>query len=118
MIESIKGVQGLIKKSVSINTLKPSTKPKDKEVIDDFVKSESKMLNKFFNFIYTNKHLPITHWKEISQEKAVKGMNEDEVKIAFGKPQAITESSLEIQWMYSSSFYVFFKNGKVEMVMQ
>jgi hypothetical protein len=43
----------------------------------------------------------------------VKGMNEDECRLAFGKPQVVLESNGEVQWMYSSSFYIFFRSGKV-----
>jgi len=48
----------------------------------------------------------------------VKGMTEDECRLAFGKPQTVLESNGEVQWMYSSSFYVFFKNGRVETIIK
>ena len=79
--------------------------------MDDFVQIESQMLNKLFDFVSTNQLSPITHWNEINIGKPVKGMTEDECLLAFGKPQTISESNGEVQWMYSSSFYLFFKNG-------
>lgn len=77
--------------------------------MDDFVQIESQMLNKLFDFVSTNQLSPITHWNEINIGKPVKGMTEDECLLAFGKPQTISESNGEVQWMYSSSFYPFFQ---------
>ena len=90
----------------------------NKEIMDDFVQVESQVLNKMFDFIVTNQLSPITHWNEISINKPVKGMTEDECLLAFGKPQTIQESNGEVQWMYSSSFYLFFKNGHVETIIK
>ncbi|KAB4178413.1 hypothetical protein GAQ34_23190, partial [Bacteroides uniformis] len=61
---------------------------------------------------------PITHWNEININKPVKGMTEDECLLACGKPQTIQESNGAVQWMYSSSFYLFFKNGHVETIIK
>lgn len=88
------------------------------QVMDDFVQVESQVLNKMFDFIITNQLSPITHWNEININKPVKGMTEDECLLAFGKPQTIQESNGEVQWMYSSSFYLFFKNGHVETIIK
>ena len=86
--------------------LQPDKKASHKEIMDDFVQVESQVLNKMFDFIVTNQLSPITHWNEISINKPVKGMTEDECLLAFGKPQTIQESNGEVQWMYSSSFYL------------
>lgn len=88
------------------------------DYMDDFVQVESQVLNKMFDFIITNQLSPITHWNEININKPVKGMTEDECLLAFGKPQTIQESNGEVQWMYSSSFYLFFKNGHVETIIK
>ena len=93
-------------------------KRQHKETMDDFVQIESQMLNKLFDFVSTNQLSPITHWNEINIGKPVKGMTEDECLLAFGKPQTISESNGEVQWMYSSSFYLFFKNGCVETIIK
>ena len=83
-----------------------------------YCKALFQVLNKMFDFIVTNQLSPITHWNEISINKPVKGMTEDECLLAFGKPQTIQESNGEVQWMYSSSFYLFFKNGHVETIIK
>ena len=109
---------GLMKKTTALSSLKPDVKAKDKEITDDFVRSESSLLNKMFSYININDTQKIVHWKEIASGDVVKGMNEDEVRLALGKPRAVTDSGKEVQWMYSSSLYVFFKNGKVDMIMR
>lgn len=108
----------VMKKVTAMEKLSPEKKPSHKEIMDDFVQVESKILNKMFDFIATNQLQPITHWKEISISKPVEGMTEDECRLAFGKPQTILETNGEIQWMYSSSFYLFFKNGRVQTIIK
>ena len=108
----------IMKKITPMEKLQPGKKASHKEIMDDFVQVESQVLNKMFDFIITNQLSPITHWNEININKPVKGMTEDECLLAFGKPQTIQESNGEVQWMYSSSFYLFFKNGHVETIIK
>jgi hypothetical protein len=108
----------LMKKVVSINKLQPEKKESHKQLVDGFIDTESSMLNQLFDYLATNKLQKISHWDEIKIAKAVKGMNEDECRLAFGKPQAEVDYSGEIQWMYSSSFYLFFKNGILTKVIK
>ena len=108
----------VMKKVTAMEKLQPEKKASHKEIMDDFVQVESQMLNRMFDFIATHQLSPITHWNEISIGKPVKGMTEDECRLAFGKPQTVLESNGEVQWMYSSSFYVFFKNGRVETIIK
>ena len=108
----------IMKKITPMEKLQPDKKASHKEIMDDFVQVESQVLNKMFDFIITNQLSPITHWNEININKPVKGMTEDECLLAFGKPQTIQESNGEVQWMYSSSFYLFFKNGHVETIIK
>ena len=106
----------IMKKVTPMEKLQPEKKPSHQETMDDFVQIESQMLNKLFDFVSTNQLSPITHWNEINIGKPVKGMTE--CLLAFGKPQTISESNGEVQWMYSSSFYLFFKNGCVETIIK
>lgn len=108
----------VMKKVTPLEKLTPEKKTSHKQTIDDFVGIESTILNKLFDFITTNKLPEITHWNEISIRKPVKGMNEDECRLAFGKPQTILETNGEVQWMYNSSFYLFFKNGRIETIIK
>lgn len=108
----------VMKKVTAMEKLQPERKTSHQEIMDDFVLAESQVLNKIFDFITTNQLPPITHWKEISISKPVKGMTENECRLAFGKPQTVLDSNGEVQWMYSSSFYLFFKNGRVETIIK
>ena len=108
----------VMKKVTPLEKLMPDKKVAHKQTMEDFTQSESSMLNKLFDFISTYQLSEITHWDAISIRKPIKGMNEDECRLAFGKPQSILETNGEIQWMYSSSFYLFFKKGRVQTIIK
>lgn len=109
----------VMKKVTPLEKLTPEKKASHKQTMEDFVQVESFVLNKMFDYVATFQ-LPtaITHWEEINARKPVKGMTEVECKLAFGKPQTVLETNGEIQWMYSSSFYLFFKNGLVQTIIK
>ena len=108
----------IMKKITPMEKLQPDKKASHKEIMDDFIQVESQVLNKMFDFIITNQLSPITHWNEININKPEKGMTEDKSLLAFDLPQSIQESKVKVQWMYSSSFYLFFKNGHVETIIK
>lgn len=108
----------VMKKVIPIEKLQPEKKESHKRTIEDFVKMESQILNRLFDSVQADKLSPITHWTDISIGKPVKGMSEDECRLAFGKPQSILESNGEVQWMYSSSFYLFFKEGLLQTIIK
>ncbi len=110
---SVESTVLIAKKTTSIDKLQPEKKASHREIVDDFVQLESKVLNGLFDFVDTYQLATISHADEIKMGIPVKGMNEDECKLAFGKPQTILESNGETQWMYNSSFYLFFRKGKV-----
>lgn len=108
----------VMKKVMPMEKLVPEKKTSHKETMDDFVKVESSVLNKLFDYVATYRPTAITHWNDISIARPVKGMTPDECRLAFGKPQTVLDTNGEIQWMYSSSFYLFFKNGLVETIIK
>lgn len=108
----------VMKKVTPLEKLVPEKKASHKQTVDDFIQTESMLLNNLFDFIVTNKPASITHWNDISIRRPVEGMNEDECRLAFGKPRSILETNGEIQWMYSSSFYLFFKDGHVRTIIK
>ncbi len=108
----------VMKKIIPMEKLNPEKKEAHQQSMDNFVQAGSQLLNRMFDFILTHPLLPVTHWQEISIRKPVKGMTEDECRLAFGKPQTIMETGGEVQWMYSSSFYLFFKDGYVQTVIK
>ena len=101
----------ILKKVTPLEKLTPEKKASHRRMMDDFVQAESLMLNKMFDFVTSNQPAPITHWSDIAIRRPVVGMNEDECRLAFGKPLTIMRNNEEVQWMYSSSFYLFFQNG-------
>ncbi len=103
----------MISKTTAFEKLQPEKKKGHKTIIKEFEDLESKVIASIVDYIKTNELKPITHWEEISSGQISKGMNEDECMLAFGKPIGITESNGETQWMYSGSFYIFFKEGVV-----
>lgn len=108
----------VIKKITPIEKLTPDKKEAHALMVDDFVKTESRLLNQMFDFVAVHPLAAITHWKEISIQKPVEGMTEDECRLAFGKPQSVMETNGEVQWMYNSSFYLFFKDGVLQTIVR
>lgn len=106
------------KKITPMEKLTPDKKPAHRQQMDKFEQAESAILNQLFDYISTYRPSTISHWNEITARKPVKGMTEDECRLAFGKPQSILETSGEVQWMYSSSFYLFFRDGVVSTIIK
>lgn len=109
----------VMKKVTPMEKLSPEKKDAHKRTMEEFVRIESHLLNRMFDFVTTYRPaIPITHWLEIGNRRPIVGMTEDECRLAFGKPQAVTENNGEVQWMYSTAFYLFFKEGKVETIIK
>jgi len=103
----------------SIDKLSPEKKQKQKEIISAFQELESKMLNSLFDVITEKKCSIITHWDDINIQRPVKGMNEDECLLAFGKPNNIYEdNNNRTQWSYGLNFVLIFKNGLLETIIR
>lgn len=108
----------VIKRLTPFEKLNPEKKEAHKQMIAEFEKLSSQILNNIFDYVSTYQSSPITHWSDISIHRAVEGMTEDECLLAFGKPQSIMETNGEIQWMYTTSFYLFFKQGVVSTIIK
>ncbi len=108
----------VMKKVTPMEKLQPEKKESHKLTMDSFVEAESNILNNLFSFVAGTQSIPISHWREIGNQTPAKGMSEIECLLAFGKPQHISGSDNEVQWMYSGSFYLFFKDGKVVTIIR
>lgn len=109
----------VIKKITPMEKLNPEKKEAHRQIMDDFVVSGSAVAKLIYSILsLSNRPSAITHWQEISIGKPVKGMTEDECRLAFGKPQTVMEANGEVQWMYNSSFYLFFKDGHVQTIIK
>ena len=90
--------------------------PANRQIIHGFETACSKMLSDLFHYVDTNSPMLIKHWDEIAAGRPVQGMNTDECLLAFGKPVNISGTD-EVQWMYTSSFFLFFKEGKLTTIL-
>ena len=90
--------------------------PANRQIIYGFEAACSKMLENLFHYVDTNSSMFISHWDDIAASRPVKGMNTDECLLAFGKPVNISGTD-EVQWMYTSSFFLFFKDGKLTTIL-
>ena len=68
------------------------------------------------DFIKTSSIPQISHWKEIKAGDVVKGMNESEVKLVFGRPYNERKTGKRIKWMYEDNSVVVFTDGIVSTV--
>lgn len=110
--------KGFFKKISSLDSYQIEKKQAHKDIADEFVRVTSSVLNKMLEYVNTTKTYPVTHWDEIIARRPEKGMNVDECRIAFGKPQVVSEDNGGEQWMYTSTFFLFFKNDKVVSVIK
>jgi len=104
---------------ISLDKLDPEKKPKQQEIIDAFQRLYSNVLNQLFDAVILNKCKSISHWNDINIQRPVKGMNEDECKLAFGIPNNIFEdTNNRIQWSYGLNFVLIFKEEKLETIIR
>lgn len=104
--------------ATEINKLTPEKRSSHAEIIEDVSQCVSAVVHSMLRFVAENKPDTVAHWDEVKKGSAFKGMSEVEAKLAFGKPQYVSENRGEVQWMYSGSFHLFFENGKVTVIMK
>lgn len=107
----------LIKSTRPIDKFPENPRSEQQKTLNDLSVSVSHILADILRFAADNKPAKVRHWSDIKEAKVQKEMTPEEVKLAIGKPQVIHETRGEVQWMYSSTNYVFFKDGKVASVM-
>lgn len=106
------------KKIMPLAKLTPDKKKGHQEIIEDFEQSISAELDKLLGYIGKHEMPAVKNWTAIGKGEAVKGMTQEEVLMACGRPQLTSEEGAEIQWKYSGSLYVFLKNGIVSNVLK
>ena len=107
-----------MKRVTPLEKLAPEKKESHKKVFDDFVASESTLLNKVSDFVSSYSLSPLTHWDNIVNRIPAKGMTMDECKLAFGKPRMESKMGTTTQWTYTSSLKLFFKGDAVATILQ
>lgn len=106
------------KKVMPLAKLTPDKKKGHQEIIEDFEQSVSAGLDKLIGYVGKNEMAAVKNWTAIGKGEVVKGMTQEEVLMACGRPQLTSEEGAEIQWKYSGSLYVFLKNGIVSNVLK
>ena len=103
----------------SLDELNPEKKDKHKSIINTFQVLASSMLNQLFDYINENECKRITHWDDIDIQRPVKGMNEDECYLAFGKPNSIFNDNYgRTQWSYGLNFVLIFIDNSLETILK
>lgn len=108
--------KGILPRKLDIEKLKPQENPRHKELVEEFSFLNSKFLKEMADYISSTKAENITHWNEIKDNQAVKGMNKIEVKLALGRPYSEREMGKRTKWMYDNNSVVIFTNGIVTTV--
>lgn len=98
-----------------LEKFKKTEKESNRNVINDFTKSESKFLNSIFNFIESH-NVPTSRWDAMRAGHPVKGMGEEECKCTMGKPSSVSSDGQEKQWVLGTNKYIFFRNGVITNV--
>lgn len=114
----MESTQLMMKRLTPLEKLNPEKKEAHKQMLSDYERLASSVLNNLFDYVATNKPTAITHWSDIAIHRPVEGMTMDECRLAFGKPLSMMDTNGEMQWMYSTSFYLFFKNGVVSTIIK
>ena len=108
--------KGILPRKLDLEKLKPQTTERHKELVTEFSYLTSKYLLDMADFIKTSSIHQISHWKEIKAGDVVKGMNESEVKLVFGRPYNERKTGKRIKWMYEDNSVVVFTDGIVSTV--
>lgn len=108
--------KGILPRKLDIEKLKPQENPRHKELVEEFSFLNSKFLKEMSNYISSTEAEKVTHWNEIKNNQAVKGMNKTEVKLALGRPYSEREMGKRTKWMYDNNSVVIFTNGIVTTV--
>lgn len=107
-----------ITKKLNFNKLQPEKKPKHQEYLDEFASLYADFTKEALQAISSNATPVITHWTEIKNKEIIKGMNEAECLMAWGKPLSIQTNENKTEWMYDSYTYAFFENGVVTTIIK
>jgi len=105
----------LMGSGMKLEKYKKTEKESNRNVINDFTKSESAFLNSIFNFIESH-NVPTSRWDAMRTGRPVKGMGEEECKCTMGKPSSVSSDGQETQWVLGTNKYIFFRNGVITNV--
>lgn len=105
-------------KKLNFNKLQPEKKPKHQEYLNEFASLYNDFTQEALQAVTNNTPPVVAHWNEIKDKEVVKGMNEAECLMAWGKPLSIQKNGNKTEWMYDSYTYAFFENGIVATIIK
>lgn len=109
---------GILGKRTPFEKLNPEKKEKHQEYYDDFTKYGSSMIRDVLKYIGKNGVQQVPNWNKVKNEVLETGLNEVECKLIMGKPINVHDSGQRVQWMYSTSTYLFFENGRLKTILK
>ena len=98
--------------AIALDKINLEKKPQNKMYIEEFDHECQKFVKAMLEDIL-NRDINLDNWEAISKGQVVKGMDQNEVMMAIGKPRDVTENSQRVMWTYASGKIVVFENGKV-----
>lgn len=98
--------------STAIDKIDLQKKPENKVMIDEFTVLCDKYVTEMLRSILS-REINLTYWEAAVRGQIVKGMDADEVKMAIGTPEEITENSQRTVWTYADGQMVVFEDGVV-----
>lgn len=109
---------GILGKRTPFEKLNPKKKEKHKEYYNEFTKLLNSELGGLIKFIGENDVPALKNWNKVKNGIVEKGMSEVECTLVMGKPINISKNGQRVQWMYSTSAYLFFENGLLKTVLK
>lgn len=110
--------KGFIPRTLPVEKLTPEKNPRHQELIDEYTRINTEFINGMAETIKSGSTQPVSHWDEIKENRAVKGMNATEVKLALGSPASVRDTNGRSKWMYGNDTVVIFTDGKVTTVIE
>ncbi len=102
---------------VNLDKINLAKRPQQQEHIDRFKAMCDGYVKKMLAEIQS-KDMDLSHWDAISKGQVVKGMTEDECKLAVGNPMNVVENAQRVQWTYAGGLIVVFEDGKISGIVR
>ena len=113
----VSGLGGVLGAS-SFDKMNPEKKPKQKQMMDEFVALNKVQLQSMLDYVEKTS-TDVSKWENIKSRQLKEGMTMKEVLLTLGKPIDVQTTSGETtQLMYNTFTYVFMKGGRVKSFIQ
>lgn len=110
--------KGILPRKLALEKLKPQEIERHKELVIEFSSLNTKYLNDIAKYATETKPEVVSHWENIENKEAVKGMNKTEIKLIFGRPVSERITGKRTKWMYADNSVVIFTNDIVTTIIE